>query len=144
MPAKRSKPKDDLVRIGEAAELLGVSVDTLRRWTASGRLSVRRSAGGQRLVALADVRRVQEVRRKRERPAVAQSARNRFPGVVTRVEKDRVAAVVEVQAGPHRLVSLMTAEAATEVALAPGSAAVCVVKATNVVVEIGRRTRRTT
>src|SRR2546423_7098820 len=109
MPAKRSKPKDDWVRIGEAAELLGVSVDTLRRWTASGRLSVRRSAGGQRLVALADVRRVQEVRRKRERPAVAQSARNRFPGVVTRVEKDRVAAVVEVQAGPHRLVSLMTA-----------------------------------
>jgi len=144
MPAKRSKPKDDLVRIGEAAELLGVSVDTLRRWTASGRLSVRRSAGGQRLVALADVRRVQEVRRKRERPAVAQSARNRFPGVVTRVEKDRVAAVVEVQAGPHRLVSLMTAEAATELALAPGSAVVCVVKATNVVVEIGRRTRRTT
>src|SRR2546423_14389311 len=100
MPAKRSKPKDDWVRIGEAAELLGVSVDTLRRWTASGRLSVRRSAGGQRLVALADVRRVQEVRRKRERPAVAQSPRNRFPGGVTRVEKDRGGAVLEVQAGP--------------------------------------------
>ena len=72
---------------------------------------------------------------------VAQSARNRFPGVVTRVEKDRVAAVVEVQAGPHRLVSLMTAEAATELALAPSSAVVCVVKATNVVVEIAQRTR---
>jgi len=142
MPAKPTKPTDSSVRVGEAAELLGVSVDTLRRWTASGRLRVRRSAGGQRLVALAEVRRLQEDRRKRERPAVAQSARNRFPGVVTRVEKDRVAAVVEVQAGPHRLVSLMTAEAATELALAPGSAVVCVVKATNVVVETARRARR--
>jgi molybdopterin-binding protein len=141
MPVKPTKPRDSSVRVGEAAELLGVSVDTLRRWTASGRLRVRRSAGGQRLVALAEVRRLQEDRRKRERPAVAQSARNRFPGVVTRVEKDRVAAVVEVQAGPHRLVSLMTAEAATELALAPGSAVVCVVKATNVVVEIARRAR---
>jgi molybdopterin-binding protein len=136
---------DTLVRIGEAAELLGVSIDTLRRWTASGRLRVRRSAGGQRLVALADIRRLQEERRqKQSRPIIAQSARNRFPGVVTRVEKDRVAAVVEVQAGPHRLVSLMTAEAATELALAPGSAVVCVVKATNVVVEIAQYTRRST
>ena len=136
---------DTSIRVGEAAELLGVSVDTLRRWTASGRLRVRRSAGGQRLVALADIRRLQEERRQKQaRPIVAQSARNRFPGVVTRVEKDRVAAVVEVHAGPHRLVSLMTAEAATELALAPGSAVVCVVKATNVVVEIARRTRGST
>ena len=144
MPRKRTEPIDGSVRVGEAAELLGVSVDTLRRWTASGRLRVRRSAGGQRLVALADLRRLQEDRRRRERPAIAQSARNRFPGVVTRVEKDRVAAVVHVQAGPHRLVSLMTAEAATELALAPGAAVVCVVKATNVVVEIAQRTRRST
>ena len=136
---------DTPIRIGEAAELLGVSVDTLRRWTASGRLRMRRSAGGQRLVALADVRHLVEERRKKgQRPVVAQSARNRFPGVVTRVEKDRVAAVVEVQAGPHRLVSLMTAEAATELALAPGTAVVCVVKATNVVVEIVRGTSRST
>jgi len=95
------------------------------------------------LVALADIRRLQQERRQKgQRPIVAQSARNRFPGVVTRVEKDRVAAVVEVQAGPHRLVSLMTAEAATELALAPGSAVVCVVKATNVVVEIAQSPRR--
>jgi molybdopterin-binding protein len=128
---------DGAMRVGQAAELLGVSVDTLRRWTAAGRLRAPRSAGGQRLVALADIRRLQaERRRKRERPIVAQSARNRFSGVVTRVEKDRVAAVVEVQAGPHRLVSLMTAEAATELALRPGSAVVCVVKATNVIVEV--------
>jgi molybdopterin-binding protein len=138
MPKRRTEPMDGAVRVGEAAELLGVSVDTLRRWTASGRLRVRRSAGGQRLVALADVRRLQEDRRKRERPTVAQSARNRFAGVVTRVEKDRVAAVVEVQAGPHRLVSLITAEAAEELAFRPGMAVVCVVKATNVVVEVAR------
>jgi len=134
---------DRAVRVGEAADLLGVSVDTLRRWTAAGRLRVRRSEGDQRLVALSDIRHLQtELRQKRPRPIVAQSARNRFPGVVTRVEKDRVAAVVEVQAGPHRLVSLMTAEAATELALAPGAAVVCVVKATNVVVEIAQHTRR--
>ena len=68
--------------------------------------------------------------------SVATSARNRFPGVVTRIEVDRVAAVVEVQAGPHRLVSLMTAEAVEELGLKVGDPATCVVKATNVVVEI--------
>lgn len=145
MPRKRTEPIDRLVRVGEAAELLGVSVDTLRRWTASGRLRVRRSAGGQRLVSQADIRRLQDERRQtRKRPIVEQSARNRFEGVVTRVEKDRVAAVVEVQAGPHRLVSLMTAEAAEELAFRPGMAVVCVVKATNVVVEVARRTSRRT
>jgi molybdopterin-binding protein len=145
MPRTPKEPTDGTLRIGEAAELLGVSVDTLRRWTASGRLPMRRSAGGQRLVALADLRRLQSDRRRKSRQSiVAQSARNRFEGVVTRVEKDRVAAVVEVQAGPHRLVSLMTAEAATELALAPGSPVVCVVKATNVVVEIAQRARGST
>ena len=143
MPRSRAKPMDKSLRVGEAAELLGVSVDTLRRWTASGRLRVRRSAGDQRLVALSDIHRLQtELRQKRARPIVAQSARNRFPGVVTRVEKDRVAAVVEIQAGPHRLVSLMTAEAAEELALHPGIEVVCVVKATNVVVEIAQSPRR--
>jgi molybdopterin-binding protein len=137
-------PRNVALRIGEAAELLGISVDTLRRWEAAGRLAVRRSRGGQRLVSLADVRRLQATRRKRDQPIVAQSARNRFPGVVTRLEKDRVAAVVEVQAGPHRLVSLMTAEAATELALAPGMNVVCLIKATNVIVEIAQRARGST
>jgi molybdopterin-binding protein len=137
-------PRNVALRVGEAAELLGISVDTLRRWEAAGRLAVRRSRGGQRLVSLADVRRLQATRRKRDQPIVAQSARNRFPGVVTRLEKDRVAAVVEVQAGPHRLVSLMTAEAATELALAPGMNVVCVIKATNVIVEIAQRARGST
>ncbi|TME62654.1 MAG: MerR family DNA-binding transcriptional regulator [Chloroflexi bacterium] len=135
------KPRDGDLRVGEAAELIGVSVDTLRRWEAAGRLRVRRSPGGQRLVSVEDVRRLQAKRRKPDRAIVAQSARNRFVGVVTRVEKDRVAAVVEVQAGPHRLVSLMTAEAATELALAAGVSVVCVVKATNVIVEIAQRAR---
>src|SRR6476469_9983303 len=101
MAKSRAKPIDHSIRVGEAADLLGVSVDTLRRWTASGLLRVRRSAGDQRLVSLSDIRDLQaELRQKRPRPIVAQSARNRFPGVVTKVEKDRVAAVVEVQAGP--------------------------------------------
>ncbi|HEX2754740.1 MAG TPA: TOBE domain-containing protein, partial [Candidatus Limnocylindrales bacterium] len=71
-----------------------------------------------------------------DRPIVAQSARNRFAGIVTRIEKDRVAAVVEVQAGPHRLVSLMTAEAVTEMGLKVGDEAICVVKSTSVIVEV--------
>lgn len=135
-----SKPRNTTVRVGEAAEVLGVSVDTLRRWESSGHLRVSRSKGGQRLVAVSEVRRLQTERRqaKRERPIVAQSARNRFPGTVTKVERDRVAAVVEVQAGQFRLVSLMTAEAAEELAFRPGMPVVCVVKATNVVVEIAR------
>jgi molybdopterin-binding protein len=145
MAKQGTKPMDKSIRVGEAAELLGVSVDTLRRWTASGRLRVRRSAGDQRLVALSDIRRLQtELRQKRARPIVAQSARNRFPGVVTRVEKDRVAAVVEVQAGPHRLVSLITAEAANDLGLRPGVEVVCVVKSTNVGIEIAQPGRGST
>lgn len=143
MVKSRAIPKDDALKVGDAAEVLGISVDTLRRWAASGDVKVRRSPGGQRLVPRAEVRRLQASRKREghERPIVAQSARNRFAGIVTRVEKDRVAAVVEVQAGPHRLVSLMTAEAATELALRPGVAVVCAVKSTNVVVEIAQPAR---
>jgi len=132
------------IRIGQAAELLGVSVDTLRRWEGDGRLATRRSSGGQRLVALAEVRRLLEERRRvtPDRPIVARSARNRFAGIVTRVERDRVAAVVEVMAGPHRFVSLMTAEAVVDLDLREGDEAVCVVKATNVIVEIPERRAR--
>jgi molybdopterin-binding protein len=133
------------LRVGRAAEMLGVSVETLRRWESEGRLRMERSKGGQRLVAIEDVSRLLDQRRQAsvDRPIVAQSARNRFPGIVTRVERDRVAAVVEVMAGPHRLVSLMTAEAVDELSLKVGDEAVCVVKATNVIVEIpsGRESR---
>ena len=126
------------LRIGEAAKQLGVSADTLRRWAEAGRLEVQLTPGGQRTVAQADVSRLAAERRREggDRPIVAQSARNRFPGTVTRVERDGVAAVVEVQAGPHRLVSLMTREASDELDLAPGDEVVCVVKATDVIVEV--------
>jgi molybdopterin-binding protein len=130
---------DASLRIGQAAEVLEVSVETLRRWEAEGRLTTQRTTGGQRRVSMAEVRRLLAERRasaRTGRPIVAQSARNRFTGIVTRVERDGVAAVVEVQCGPHRLVSLMTAEAAEELGLAVGMEAACAVKATNVVVEI--------
>jgi molybdopterin-binding protein len=118
--------------------MLGVGVETIRRWEARGRLKVVRSRGGQRLVPIAEVTRLLAERRRSgaDRPIVAGSARNRFAGIVTRIERDGVAAVVEVLAGPHRIVSLMTAEAVEELDLRVGDEAVGVVKATNVIVEI--------
>ena len=129
------------IRLGHAAEMLQVSVETLRRWGSEGRLRMERSEGGQRLVPIAEVTRLLAEKRRQalDRPIVAASARNRFPGIVTRIEKDRVAAVVEVIAGPHRMVSLMTAEAVDELGLQVGDEAVCVVKATNVIVEVATR-----
>lgn len=131
-------PLDVRLRVGQAAEMLQVSVETLRRWETDGRLRVERSDGGQRLIAMSEISRLLGERRRAsvDRTIVAQSARNRFSGIVTRVERDGVAAVVEVMAGPHRLVSLMTAEAVEELGLKVGDEAVCVVKATNVMVEI--------
>jgi len=126
------------LRLGEAAKQLGVSPDTLRRWAEAGRIAVELTPGGQRTVSQADISRLAAERRRAgsERPIVAQSARNRFPGRVTRVQRDGVAAVVEVQAGPHRLVSLMTREASEELGLEPGDEVVCVVKSTDVIVEV--------
>ena len=118
--------------------MLGVTVETIRRWETEGRIRMTRSGGGQRVVEIAEVARLLSDRRhaSADRPIIAQSARNRFEGVITRIERDRVAAVVEVMAGPHRLVSLMTAEAVDDLHLKVGDEAVCVVKATNVIVEI--------
>ncbi|HET9519905.1 MAG TPA: TOBE domain-containing protein [Candidatus Limnocylindrales bacterium] len=129
---------DQVVRVGQAAEMLGVTVETLRRWEADGRVTLGRTAGGQRIVPLSQVTRLLAERRRTgpDRTTVARSARNQFSGVVTRVERDRVAAVVEVLAGPHRIVSLMTAEAVDELGLAVGDQAVCIVKATNVIIEV--------
>lgn len=133
--------RDTLLRVGQAAEMLGVGVESLRRWETEGRLRVERSPGGQRMVPVAEVTRLLAERRATapERPIVGGSARNRLPGIVTRVEKDRVAAVVEIMAGPHRMVSLMTAEAVDDMDLRVGDEAVAVVKATNVIVEIPAR-----
>jgi molybdopterin-binding protein len=136
--ADAGRDDDRSIRIGQAAELLGVSVETIRRWESDGRLTTTRSAGGQRQVQIADVSRLMAQRRRATAdPAiVAQSARNRFAGIVTSIRRDEIVAQVEVMAGPHRLVSLMTAEAVDELDLKVGDRAVCVIKATQVIVEI--------
>lgn len=125
-------------RVGQVAGLLGVSPDTVRRWGDAGRLAMHREEG-QRVIDGVDLARfLAETSPVAEEPLVSESARNRFPGVVTKVEKDGLVAVVHIQAGPHRVVSLMTREAADDLGLAPGDVAVGVVKATNVVVEAPR------
>jgi molybdopterin-binding protein len=138
-------PDDQVLRLGQAADMLGVTVETLRRWEAAGRLTLHRSAGGQRVVHIDEVTRLLADRRRAtpERSTVARSARNQFEGIVTRIDRDRVASVVEVLAGAHRVVSLMTTEAVDELGLQVGDDAVCIVKATNVIVEVpaGRRRR---
>ena len=128
-------------RISEAARLLGVSDDTVRRWADTGRIPTvtdeagRKAVDGPDLAAFAQQLAAEE-QAPAPSPVVSESARNRFPGIVTRVLRDGVMAQVEIQAGPHRLVSLMTREAADELGLEPGVVAIGAVKATNVVVEL--------
>lgn len=125
-------------RTGQVAELLGVSDDTVRRLGDSGRLPFRTLGNGQRVVDGPVLAKFLEEQARHPEPEVivARSARNRFSGIVLRVVKDKVAAQVEIQAGPHRIVSLMTREAADELGLAPGVLAVAAVKSTNVVIEL--------
>ena len=128
-------------RIKEAAKLLGVSADTLRRWADGGRIETTTDASGRRAVdGVALARLAQELAETADfaegRTVVARSARNRFQGLVTRVIRDTVMAQVEIQAGPYRVVSLLSREAADELGLEPGMLAVATVKATNVSVEI--------
>lgn len=126
-------------RPGQVADLLGVSVDTVRRWCDEGRLETTRSSGGHRMIPGPEL-----VRFLGERSEAAfepdgllvQSTRNRFAGIVTRVERDTLTAIVEIQAGPHRVTSLMTRDAADELGLEPGDVAVAAVKATNVIIEV--------
>jgi molybdopterin-binding protein len=124
-------------RLGEAAAALGVRPETLRRWDRDGRIATRRTSGNQRVVPAEELARLLAERRDRTASRVtAQSVRNRFRGVVVAVRKDRVAATVEIMAGPHRVVSLLTREAVDELGLRPGMRAVAAVKATNVFVEL--------
>jgi len=134
-------------RISAVAALVGVSDDTVRRWAESGRLpTVRDEAGrlavdGAALAAfMTGLAESAEPPDPGLGPMVAESARNRFAGIVTAVERDGVVAKVELRSGPHRIVSLMTREAADELELAPGVLAVASVKSTNVTVEVPQRT----
>ena len=128
----------DGYRIGEAAKLIGVRVETLRTWERAGKLTTERTTGGQRIVAQSEVARLMAERRA-EAPAPSHtSRRNAFPGVITKVTLDKVSALIEIQAGPHRVVSLITREAADELALEPGMEATATVKATSVMVEVSR------
>ncbi|HXF37536.1 MAG TPA: helix-turn-helix transcriptional regulator [Actinomycetota bacterium] len=125
----------DAYRVGEAAALLGVRVETLRRWEREGKLRTARTKGGQRLVPAPEVARLLAERRGEPEPAVL-SARNRFPGVITAVRRQGLVATVEIMAGPHRVLSLITREAADEMGLRPGMRAVAMVKATSVMIEV--------
>ncbi|MFI6758914.1 molybdopterin-binding protein [Micromonospora sp. NPDC050417] len=125
-------------RIGEAAELLGVSVDTVRRWVDAGRLAATRDENGHRSIAGTDL--AGFARSLAETPdggTGRSSARNRLRGIVTAVSRDSVMAQVDIQAGPFRVVSLMSREAVDELGLDVGSTAVAVIKSTTVVVERG-------
>jgi molybdopterin-binding protein len=125
------------IRIRDAAAFLGVSDDTVRRWIDAGLLPSEKDAAGRSVVdglALAQLARKNAVL-PADPSEVGRSARNRFVGLVTRVQVDGIMAQVDIQAGPHRVVSLMSAEAARDLGLEVGSLAVAVVKATNVIVE---------
>ena len=123
------------LRISEAAAMLQVSDDTIRRWLDSGRLTSGPDEGGHRTVDAVSAAALMAERTPATEPQVLQSARNRFPGIVTRVERDGVMALVEIQAGPHRVISLMSREAADDLGLEPGVRAAATVKSTNVVIE---------
>lgn len=122
-------------RIGEAADLLGVSSDTVRRWVDAGRLPATRDDHGHRVIAGRDLAEFARTLGEQDQRPEASSARNRLRGIVTAVVKDTVMAQVDIQAGPFRLVSLMSREAADALDLEVGSLVVAVIKSTAVVVE---------
>ena len=123
--------------MGQAAELLGVSTDTVRRWADAGMLATTRTSGGHRVTTGKDLARLaQELAASEDEHGGRLSARNRFVGLVTAVTKDTVMAQVEIQAGPHRIVSLISAEAVDDMGLEPGVLVAALVKSTNVVVEL--------
>jgi molybdopterin-binding protein len=125
-------------RIGDAADLLGVSVDTVRRWVDSGRLVADRDDHGHRTIAGADLAGFARSLGDDPDPGSRRSsARNRLPGIVTAITRDSVMAQVDIQAGKFRVVSLMSREAVDELGLEVGSTAVAVIKSTTVVVERG-------
>jgi molybdopterin-binding protein len=125
---------DEGLPLGDAARAIGVSADTLRRWERAGKLRTTRDSANRRRVSRREVERLTG-RPDRHRAGGDLSARNRFPGVVTSVETDGVMALVEIEAGPHRITAAVTRDSVEELGLAPGVAATAAVKATSVMVE---------
>ena len=124
--------------LGEAAKAIGVSADTLRRWDRDGKLRTVRDARNRRLVPRSEVERL-TAQPQRHAAGATLSARNRFPGVVRSVEVDGVMALVELEAGPHRITAAITRDAVEELGLVEGSRATAAVKATSVMIERGER-----
>ncbi|GAB3870003.1 helix-turn-helix transcriptional regulator [Kibdelosporangium lantanae] len=124
-------------RFAEAARLLGVSDDTVRRWADAGDLAAGLDAAGRKVVDGAELARFASAHANEvpDPSGVSRSARNRFVGLVTSIVSDKVMSQVEIQCGPHKVVSLMSTEAVHDLGLEPGSLAVAVVKATQVLVE---------
>jgi len=124
--------------VGEAASVLGVSSDTLRRWIDAGQISATRTPSGRRRIRAPELARFAQSLHDGSDPALRgrRSARNHLPGIVTRVVKDKVMAQVDVQAGPFRIVALISREAADELQLAPGVMVRAVAKATNISIEL--------
>jgi molybdopterin-binding protein len=126
-------PGDRLLKAGDAARVLGISLDTLRRWDREGRLKVVRDPSNRRMVPASEVERLSG-RPPRPKAPTRLSARNRLAGVVRSVEADRVVALVEIEAGPYTLAAVITRDAVEELALAPGVPVVATIKATSVMV----------
>jgi molybdopterin-binding protein len=124
---------DDL-SLGQAAKRLGVSLDTLRRWDADGKIETTRDSANRRRVPIAEVERLGAAP-ERHTTGAAASPRNRFAGKVVSVEVDGVMALVEIEAGPHRITAAITRDSVEELGLAPGVDATAFVKATSVMVE---------
>src|SRR5918999_1055194 len=126
--------REEGLSLGDAARAIGVSADTLRRWERAGKLRTRRDSANRRRVPRKEVERLSS-RPDRHRTGGSLSARNRFPGVVTSVERDGVMAIVEIEAGPHRITAAVTRDAVEELGLEAGVKATATVKSTSVMVE---------
>ncbi len=134
--AKGGGARGKSVGMGEAAKLLGVSADTLRRWDRAGKLRTSRDERNRRRVPVTEIERLREAPQ-RHATGDAFSARNRFAGVVRSVEADGVMALVEIESGPHLVTAAITRDSVEELGLVPGARATATVKATSVMVQRG-------
>jgi molybdopterin-binding protein len=124
----------DTLSMGDAAKALGISVDTLRRWDRDGKIATLRDERNRRRIARAEIDRVSTAPR-RHATRSSLSARNRFPGVITSIEVAGVMALVEIEAGPHRITAAITRDSVEELGLREGMQATAAVKATSVMVQ---------